>query len=547
MKQCPKCARAYLDATLNFCLEDGEPLQDYIPLSDFPTEVAPSFGVPPPGGRFSPEGPADDNTQLFDLRSMPTQGQPKSGTPNSIAVLPFSHLSSEPDDEYFCDGLAEELINELAKIEDLKVAARTSAFSFKAKNADIGTIGRQLGVATVLEGSVRKSGNRLRITAQLIGTADGYHIWSERYDREMSDIFEVQDEIAAAVTKALRSKLLGIDEDKSDQIAELIRDLKSYSNDVEAYNLHLRGRFCLNKFTAADAFKAVEFFEQAIALDPRLATAYAGLADANIMLTEMGPVPSQEAMPKAKAAALKALEIDDKLAEAHSALGMVLQAFEYDFPAAEGQFKRAIELSPNNPVPRQAYGALLTELERHDEADVQFRKMLEVDPLSVASNWIHSFCLFLARRYDESLERAKLTLDLDANFGVAYLSVAFAYQMKGEFAQSVEAYARCSEVMGSPENAAYIRKSFKEGWDGFLRAMTSGPRPAAFSSYIVAVFQAMLHNADEAFLALESSFEKRESHIVMMKSDPRFDSLRDDPRFDELLRRIGFSVKNSAQ
>lgn len=554
MKQCPKCLRAYLDSTLNFCLEDGEPLRDYMQAADFPTEVMPSFGVstfgvPSSGGPSAPQEAFESGeTRIFGAASRQT-GEPlkggtsNGGTPNSIAVLPFAHMSSDPDDEYFCDGLAEELINALAKIEDLKVAARTSAFSFKGKNADVGTIGRQLGVETVLEGSVRKSGNRLRIMTQLIGTADGYHIWSERYDREMSDIFEVQDEIAAAVTKTLRSKLLGgggevVDE--RDMMTELIHDLKSYSNDVEAYNLHLRGRFYLNKFTAADAFKAADFFSQATALDPRLAVAHAGLAVAYVMLTEMGPVPAHEAMPKAKAAVLKALELDDELGDAHSSLGLVLQDYEYDFAAAEEQFIRAIELSPNSPAPRQAYGALLTELERHDEADVQFEKMLEVDPLSVVSNWIHSFCLFLSRRYDEALERAKLTLDLDPNFGVAYLSVAFAYQMKGDHEKSVEAYARCSEVMGSPENASYIRESFKNGWESFLRAMTSPNRPAAFSSYIVAVFHAVLGNADGAFAELESALEKRESHIVMMKCDPRFDGLRGDPRFSDLLFRIGF-------
>ena len=532
MKQCPKCQRAYLDATLNFCLEDGEPLQDYIQLADYPTEVMPHS-----------MGPSESRTKLFSSGSSSEAAaydklDSIARRSNSIAVMPFTHLSSDPDNEYFCDGLAEELINSLAMIANLKVAARTSAFSFKGKNIDVGSIGRQLGVETVLEGSVRKSGNRLRIMTQLISTADGYHIWSEKYDREMSDIFEVQDEIAAAVTKALRSKLLG--DDEADKLAELMHDLKSYSNDVEAYNLYLRGRFYLNKFTFVDAFRAIELFNQAVSLDPRLAPAYTGLADAHIMSTEIGPVPPLEAMPKAKEAALKALELDETLAEAHCSLGMVLQSHEYDFIAAEDRFKRAIELSPNNPIPRQAYGALLAELERHDEADVQFKKMLEVDPLSVVSNWIHSFCLFLARRYDESLERAKLTLDLDPNFGVVYLSVAFAYQMKGEYEQSVEAYARCSEVMGSPENAAYIRQSFKGGWNSFLRAMTTTERPITFSSYIVAVFHAILGNADGAFVELGSSFEKRESHIVMMKSDPRFDDLRNDARFDELLRKIGF-------
>ncbi|MGQ0540337.1 MAG: tetratricopeptide repeat protein, partial [Blastocatellia bacterium] len=281
-------------------------------------------------------------------------------------------------------------------------------------------------------------------------------------------------------------------------------------------------------------------FKKAIAIAPDFARAYAGLADSYIMLTEMGPKPPHEAMPKAKEAALKALSLDADLGEAHASLGMILQDYDYNFAAAEHEFRRAIELTPNNPIPRQSYGILLTELERHDEAKVQFQKMLEVDPLSVVGNWIYSFCLFLSRRFDDALDRAKTTLELDPSFGVAYLSLAFAYQMKGEYAASVDAYCKCSEVMGLPENAAYIRENFAGGWAAFLQAMTSPNRPMTFSSYIVAVFFATLGDKDGAFAELEASFEKRESHIVMVKADPRFDSLRGDPRFTELLRKIGF-------
>ena len=527
MKRCPECRRDYDDETLNFCLDDGAWLETDI--SNYPTEVMSR-------SNFSSESA----TRAFDSG---VGGVSASAVraPNSIAVLPFAHLSSEADDEYFCDGLAEELLNALARIDQLKVAARSSAFSFKNKNANVGEIGRALGVETVLEGSVRKSGDRLRITAQLINASDGYNIWSERYDREMRDVFELQDEITSSVVRALKAKLLGQPEEPVDQMATLINELKHHTRDVQAYQIYLRGRFFLNKFTTPDAQRAVELFNDALAVAPKFAPAYAGLADAYIMLTEMGPMASHEAMPKAKAAALKALELNDSLAEAHSSLGMVLQDYEYDFRAAEDQFKRAIELSPNNPIPRQSYGILLTELERHDEAEVQFRKLLDVDPLSVVGNWIYSFCLFLARRYDESLSRAEQTLELDPNFGVAYLSVAFAYQMKGEYEKSVDAYARCSEVMGFPENADYVRDSFRNGgWDEFLMAMMTRERPATFSSYIIAVFAAALGDHDRAFEELESSFEKRESHIVMMKADPRFDELRDDARFVALIGKIGF-------
>ncbi|MEQ1765564.1 MAG: tetratricopeptide repeat protein [Pyrinomonadaceae bacterium] len=521
MKRCPKCAKNYYDEALNFCLDDGEWLTG--DASESPTVSMSAAEVPTRA--FATAG----NVQHAESSSV-----------RSIAVLPFAHLSSDVDDEYFCDGLAEELLNGLSRLDGLKVAARTSAFSFKGKHINVAEIGRSLGVATVLEGSVRKSGGRVRINAQLINAADGFHLWSGQYDREMRDVFALQDEIRDAVVDALKMKLLGV-EDESAPMDALINELQNYSRDLESYQLFLRGRFFLNKFNTDDAFKAVELFSKAIELDPASAQAYAGLAVAHIMLTEMGPVPPHDAMPKAREAALRAIDLDESLPEAHSSLGMVLQIYDYDFSGAERQFLRAIELNPNNPVPRQAYGVLLTELERHEEAEKQFQKMLEVDPLSVVGNWIYSFCLFLSRRYDESLEWAKQTLELDPNFGVAYLSVAFAHQMKGQYEESAEAYARCNEVMGSPENAAFIRESYKAGWENFLRAMTGDKRPIAFSSYIVAVFYAALGDVDGAFSRLEASLKKRESHIVMVKVDPRFDSMRSDVRYAKLLRDIGFS------
>ena len=526
MKRCPKCAKEYADETLNFCLDDGEWLLGG--ADDVPTVAMSAI---------------EDSTQIFSTTARREFADPAPA--RSIAVLPFAHLSNDIDNEYFCDGLAEELLNGLSRIDGLKVAARTSAFSFKGKHVNVADIGRALGVVTVLEGSVRKSGDRVRINAQLINAADGFHLWSGQYDREMRDVFALQDEIRDSVVTALKAEFFGHEQgeaaDKDARMDALIDQLRNYSRDLESYQLFLRGRFFLNKFNAGDAFTAAEHFTKAIELDPDSAPAYAGLADAHIMLTEMGPVPPHDAMPKARAAALKALELDESLAEAHSALGMVLQDYDYDFAGAEKEFKRAIELNPNSPVPRQAYGILLTELERHDEAEIQFQKLFEVDPLSVVGNWIYSFCLFLSRRYDESLERAHQTLELDPNFGVAYLSVAFAYQMKGQYEESAEAYARCSEVMGLPENAAFIRESYKSGWENFLCAMTSDERPVTFSSYIIAVFHAALGNTSEAFRELELSLAKRESHIVMVKADPRFDSIRDDDKFAKLTAKIGFS------
>jgi adenylate cyclase len=529
MKRCPECFRSYADETQNFCLDDGAWLTVEV-LAAEPLTVA-----LPHGAMEQPEA----QTRVFDSHSNDMTISISGYQPTSIAVLPFAHRSSDPDDEYFCDGLAEELINELAQIDELKVVARTSAFSFKGKNVDVAHIGSVLNVKTILEGSVRKSGNRLRITAQLINVDDGYHLWSNKYDLEMRDLFDVQDEITLAIVSALKVRLFG----KSDEnIGGQIGNAKGQTSELEGYQAYLRGRFFFNKFTTDGAFKAIEFFEQAIALDPELAAAYAGLAYAHIMTTEMGPVASHEAMPRAKEAALKALSLDETSADAHSALAMVLNDYDYDFIAAEEQFKRAIELSPNNSVPRQSYGMLLAELERHDEAERQFRKALEVDPLSVAASWVYSICLFLARRYDESLAQAKATLELDPAFAVAYLSVAFVYQMKGDYQESVEAYARCSEVMGIPENTAFIRRSFESGWNSFMQAMVGPDRPTTFSSYIISVFATASGDLDRAFSELESALANREPHLVMLKADPRQDGLREDPRFAEMIKRIGFPL-----
>jgi serine/threonine protein kinase len=450
---------------------------------------------------------------------------------NSIAVLPFTNMSADAENEYFCDGLAEELLNALAKIDDLKVAARTSAFSFKNKNTNISKIGNILNVRTVLEGSVRKSGNRLRITVQLVNAANGFHLWSERYDREMQDIFDVQDEITLAVVDALKVKLLG---------EEKVALLKRYTDNTEAYQLYLRGRFFWNKFTFEDFQKSIDCFNQVLVLDPNYNLAYTGLSDAYVMLSGFGALSPLEAKPKAKAAALKALLLDDQLSNAHTSLGFILQDYDYDFAGAEREFKRAIKLQPGNSSARQFYGQLLTRLGRHKESSAEFRQALEIDPLSVVGNWVYGFSLFEARRYDEAIAQIKKVLELDVNFPPAYLSLAFIYQVQGEYAASVEEAAKFNEFVGNPQTAAVIRESFAEGgWQGFLRAMTGMRRPPDLPSYVAATFYAALGENSEAFDELNKAYENRESYLVMLKADPRLDSLRDDPRFQGLMRRVG--------
>src|SRR5262245_33767177 len=317
MKRCPQCNRVETDEALKFCRVDGAALT----ISD---------------GR-------DSESATISLQDLPPIEEVTTDrlrlTP-SIAVLPFVNMSADLDNEYFCDGLAEELLNALAKIDDLKVAARTSSFAFKGQKLSVEKLGQELHVNTVLEGSVRRAGNRLRITVQLINASDGYHIWSERYDRELQDIFEVQDEITLAVVKALKVRLLG---DEKDAV------LKRYTNNAEAYQLYLRGRFFFFQRTPEGFRKAIECFEQAIAIDPNYALAFSGLADRYTFMGFYEVLAPADAKEKARAAAFRALELDDTLAETHASVAFYYQTHEWNFSAAEEHFWKAQSLNPKYP------------------------------------------------------------------------------------------------------------------------------------------------------------------------------------------------------
>jgi tetratricopeptide (TPR) repeat protein len=334
------------------------------------------------------------------------------------------------------------------------------------------------------------------------------------------------------VVDALKLKLLGEEKDSI---------LKHYTHNTEAYELYMRGRFFWNKFTFEGFQKSIEYFNRALAMDSEYALAYAGLADAYGMLSEFVGLSPLEAMPKAKEAALKAVSLDDQLSDAHTSLAFILQDFDFDFAGAEREFELAIRLKPNNSTAHLFYGKLLAELGRHDKADAEFRRALELDPLSVVGNWIYGFNLFKARRYDEAIAQTKKTLELDNNFPPAHLSLAFIYQVTGNYAETVEESARYNELVGSPNNAVLLRESFaRGGWGGFLRAMTGGNRPADLPSYVAATLHAALDEKDKAFAELDKAYEKRESYLAMLKVDPRLDPLRDDPRFQDLLIKVGF-------
>jgi len=441
----------------------------------------------------------------------------------SIAVMPFVNESGNADVEYLSDGMTESLISSLSQLPKLNVKARSSVFRYKGKETDAQTIGRELNVQAILNGRVVQRGDELVLYLELVDATTGNRIWGDQYNKKLVNLVSLQTEIARDVSEKLRVRLSGADEQ---------RLAKNYTENTEAYQLYLRGRFYWNKNTPENSQKAIELFTQAIAIDPNYALAYAGIADAYPLLS----FPT-----KAKEAALKALSLDNNLAEAHSAFGRILLDYDYDFAAAEREFKTAIELNPNYPTVHHRYGILLSFLGRHEEAFAEYRRALELDPLSLIINGAYGNRLIFARRYDEAIAQLKKTLELDANFLAAHLSLDLVYQLKGNYAESIEERAKVSELLGNPQEAGQIRESFaKGGWEGFLRYSTGDRRPAKQPAYATATFHAALGEKDKAFAELNKSYENREPLMIVLKVDPRLDPLRSDPRFQELLRKVGF-------
>ncbi len=349
----------------------------------------------------------------------------------------------------------------------------------------------------------------------------------------MTNLVALQNDIARDVADKLKVKLSGADEQ---------RLAKNYTKNPEAYNLYLQGRFYANKRTPKDSQKAIEYFDQAIAADPNYALAFSGLADAYSLLASYGGASPREAMPKAREAAMKALSLDNDLAEAHAALGLILHSYDYDFAGAERELKRAIELNSNYAEAHHQYAQLLSlKFGRHEEAFAEYRRALEIDPLSLIINRHYGESLFFAGRHDAGLAQLKKTVELDANFASVYAGLAVLYQVKGNYAESVEAQAREQELFGNAANAALIRESFAMGgWKGFLRVVTEVREPILSPMHNAAAFHAELGKKDEAFAELNKAYENRQYYIALIKVDPRLDPLRNDPRFQELLRKVGF-------
>jgi TolB-like protein/Tfp pilus assembly protein PilF len=460
-------------------------------------------------------------------------GTPLAAEPTSIVVLPFANLSSDSESEFFADGVTEEIINALAQIKNLRVVARTSAFSFKGKQVDLRTVGATLNAGNVLEGSVRKSGDRVRIVAQLINAADGYHIWSERYDRELRDIFEVQDEIARTIADRLKVTL-------GPEKAEIL--VRSETKNLEAYQLYLKGRFHWNKRSADGLQKAIEYFQQAIGKDPGYSVAYAGLADAYNLISFRNVLAPHAVMPKAKAAATKALEVGANRAEPYVSLAYASFTYDRDWPAAARHFERARTLNPAYVMGHAFYPLYLSSCGRSAESLSIAHRALELDPAAAAVSHVLAVQLYLARFFDQAVAQCQQTLELDLNYEPAYAVLGQVYSLTGKYEEAAVEFEKSLAVT---QRSAWVLALL-----GYTRAR-SGARGQAMdiieeiratskrsfvSALCFALVYAGLEEDDQAFPWLAKACDERHNRLAYLKVEALWDPLRSDSRFTQLLR-----------
>ncbi|MBI3470361.1 MAG: protein kinase [Candidatus Solibacter usitatus] len=455
----------------------------------------------------------------------------------SIAVLPFTNLSPDKENEYFSDGLAEEIINALANVPGLRVTARTSAFSFRGKDLDIRGIAGKLNVSTVLEGSVRKAGQRVRVTAQLSNAADGYQIWSDRFDREMTDIFDLQDEISQAIVARLRLKLVGERPAGKRQTAS-----------IEAYSAYLKGRYHRYRFTRADLMKSKEYFQQAIALESDYALAHAGMGDFYWTIGGLGLLAPREAMPQARAAAERALALDDSLAEAHALLALVYAVYDYHWDEAAREFRRVLDLDPAGPLGRFRHAMFyLRPMRRMDEAIADMRLALDNDPLSLLYQVNLGNLLYFARRYREAVEQFGRTLEMDPNYYVAHAMLGAAQVQQGRMVEAIESASRAQSLAGENPLVAGGLAAFLgvAGGREPARVILSRMEAAAAGAYVPATSIACVHaglgDLDQTYAWLDRAVAERDPIVLTVPTDPFYDRIRADARYAPLLRKMGLT------
>jgi serine/threonine protein kinase/Tfp pilus assembly protein PilF len=453
----------------------------------------------------------------------------------SIAVLPLENLSADPENEYFSDGISQDIIAALSQLGDLRVIATTSAARYKNSRKSVAEIGRELGVATLVEGSVRRAGDRVRIVSELVDARTGQQLWADTYDRELKDIFAIQTEVARRIAVALKGELSPADSARLEATPVA---------NVEAFNLYLKGRYYWNQRSREGLMKAIEYFQQATTIDPEYALAFSGLADSYNLLAQYGFQPSDQVRPLAKAAAARALALDPTLAEAHVSQALIEHA-RFGWSAAGDEFRRALALNPNYATAHHWYANYLAQLGQFDEALAEIKRAQQLDPLSIGVNAGLGAVLYLARRYDEAATQFRTTIEMEPKFVGAHSALAEVYIQQRAYAQAHEQYQTVTALAGE---SAEVRASL-----AYLYAVSGRTNEArqiladlerlsrhdAAGPVSLAVAYAGLGQQDRAFAWLDEAYARRDAWLVFLKVEPKFDTLRSDPRFELLLRRTG--------
>ena len=454
-------------------------------------------------------------------------------------MLPFENASNEPNTEYLSEGISEALINSLSELQQLRVIARPTAFRYKGKDVDPRQVGRELGVAAVLTGKVRQMQDALNVQVDLVDAVTGAQIWGAGYDRNIADLVAVKQAIAQEITAKLKLKL------SSEQQRLLV---KRDSTNAEAYQFYLRGRYFWNKRTSDGIKQAIEYFQQSVERDPNFALGYDGLADSYIGLTFYNFAAPHETMPKAKESAIKALALDNTLAEAHTSLAHVLSNYDWNWSAAEKEFKRSIELKPDYATAHQWYAIhYLTATGRLEEAVQEMKKALELEPASLVMNTFMGATLYYAGRYDEAIDQCRRTIEMDPNFAVAHWHLGLAYEQKQVLDAATEEFKKAislsggSPLMRAALGRAYAESQKKHEANEMLNELNELAKRQYVSAYEIAKIYVALGNSEQAFQLLEKAYAEHSFHLANLNVCPQFKSVRSDPRFQDLVQRIGLA------
>jgi serine/threonine-protein kinase len=488
-----------------------------------------------PRDRFPSAAEFSAALQPEAIAAQPAAGTASAAPEASIAVLPFANLSSDPDTEYFSDGMTEEIINALAQVPALRVAARTSAFAFKGKSVDAREIGEKLRVRTLLEGSVRKAGDQVRVTAQLINAADGYHLWSQNYDRKLADVFAVQDELARAISSNLTRT-----------VATPAKLVQAQTRNPEAYNLYLRGRHAWAQGTPPGFAQALDLFQQALALDPDYAQAHAwfGYAYAMLGFEEFGAMPPEQAIPLARAAALRAVELDETVADAHLTRAIVATLYDWDWDLAQREYDRGMALGSSGPC-QHWYALYLCAMGHAEEAMQVIRRVQVTDPLSVAVQVSVGRCLHFARRLDEADAVLRAHIEVNPGSYQGYVALIRNSLSRGRLEEAILVEEQATKAIGRrPVLMAYAGEAHgRLGHRAEAELRLNELREMASQRYVPEIFQGIIHlgleDYDTGYGLLEEACARRSGWCVFLQADPEWDWQREDPRFQRVVRRVG--------